>query len=240
MDYPKDYHRGLCDGAVRSAREVVPCVFDYVRPATVIDVGCGTGAWLSVFAEHGIEGWGVDGEWIERESLLFPAERFTAGDLERPLDVHRQFDLVVSLEVGEHLRPQSAEIFVESLTRLGPVLLFSAAVPQQGGTHHVNEQWPDYWVARFARHGYVLIDCLRTRLWDNDRVEWWYAQNTMFYARHDRLDDYPGLGSEYERGSRHPLSLVHPRGFLERIEQSRQWQWGFNVQPTADDRETSR
>ena len=71
------------------------------------------------------------------------------------------------LEVAEHIPPECADIFVESLTwGLAPVIMFSAAVPGQGGTLHLNEQWPAYWASKFAQHGYVLIDCLRPQLWD--------------------------------------------------------------------------
>lgn len=130
----------------------------------------------------------------------------------------RQFDLVVSLEVAEHLPSECAEIFVDSLNRLGPVILFSAAIPFQGGTHHVNEQWPDYWVKHFQEKGYVVIDYIRKQIWQNDNVERWYPQNILMFARRDYLETHPFLKREFENTTTSQLSIVHPKQYLEAIE----------------------
>ena len=216
-----DSHR---DGARRSARVVVPLVLGLVPARSVIDVGCGQGTWLSVFAEHGVEDvCGVDGDYVDRARLEIPADRFRGRDLSRPLDVERTFDLAVSLEVAEHLPEVASRGFVESLTRLAPVVLFSAAAPYQGGQDHVNEQWPAYWAERFASHGYLPVDCLRRRLWANPDVEWWYAQNTFLFVERGRLEADPGLVREYETAGPIALPLVHPRRFVEWVE------WGLNL-----------
>ena len=106
-----------------------------------------------------------------------------AGDLAQPLQIDRRFDLALSLEVAEHLPPECGSEFVQTLTDLSSVILFSAAIPFQGGTDHLNEQWPEYWADRFDARGYVPIDCIRRRIWRNEDVEWWYAQNLMFFVR---------------------------------------------------------
>lgn len=155
---------------------------------------------------------------MDRGQLEIPAERFQAADLERPLSLNRRFDLVVSLEVAEHLAAECADNFVESLTRLGPAVLFSAAIPYQGGACHVNEQWPSYWVKRFQGRGYEPVDCLRRRVWQDRRVEWWYAQNTLLYAERGYLDRHPLLNREYEFAGGTALPLVHPKRFLEWVE----------------------
>ncbi len=225
IHYSKDFYQSLQEGALRSAREIVPLVLNLVRPTHVVDVGCGNGAWLSVFKEHGIEDvQGIDGDWVEPEMLLFPPEQFVSADLEQPIEVGRRFDLVVSLEVAEHLPPDSGEIFIDSLARLGPAILFSAAVPFQGGTNHLNEQWPTYWATYFASRGYVTIDCLRKRIWANDRVEWWYAQNILFFIREDHLDQCAFLKAEYENGTSGPLSVVHPKSVIGRQQHFNQLQ----------------
>jgi len=221
--YTNEYYRALSDGARRSARVVLPLVLEFVRPRSVIDVGCGLGTWLAVFREHGVEDvWGVDGDYVDRERLEIPADRFLAHDLSQPLRLGRSFDLVVSLEVAEHLPAGCADAFVESLTRLGPLLLFSAAAPYQGGAHHVNEQWPAYWAERFAQRGYLPVDCLRRRLWNCAAVEWWYAQNTLIYAERSYLAAHANLRREHEACPA-ALPLVHPRRYLEWIE------WGLSL-----------
>jgi SAM-dependent methyltransferase len=188
----------------RSAQVVFDVVWRFYRPASLVDVGCGVGPWLQAAREHGVEDFlGIDGEHVATDHLWIPTDHFVAHDLAAPLDVARRFDLAVSVEVAEHLPPTVAGRFVETLTGLAPVVLFSAAVPNQGGTGHLNEQWPEYWAGLFAEHGFLAYDCLRPRLWDDDRVAWWYRQNVMLFAADASLLDEPGPATE-------PLALVHP------------------------------
>jgi hypothetical protein len=138
-------------------------------------------------------------------------------DLTRPIQIDRQFDLVVSLEVAEHLPKSCAKTFIRSLTKLGPVILFSAAIPFQGGTAHLNEQWPDYWANYFKDNGYAAIDCLRKRVWQDDKLDWWYAQNILVFSRKDYLASNPLLKEEFKNTHPSQLSIVHPRKYLELI-----------------------
>jgi len=102
--YTEDYYAAHKEDMRLSAEVIVPLVLELVQPRSVIDVGCGPGEWLSVFKEHGIEDiWGVDGAYLHKEMLLFPEERFIPFDLERPFPTDRKFDLVISLDVAEHL-----------------------------------------------------------------------------------------------------------------------------------------
>ena len=193
----------------------MPILLELGQPRSVIDVGCGLGAWLAVFRRHGIADiWGVDGPHVERTLLEIPPDRFQPADLREPIRLPRRFDLVVSVEVAEHLPPECATTFVDSLTALGSVVLFSAAIPHQGGVQHLNEQWPDYWAERFGRNGYVAIDVVRPRIWGDERVEWWYAQNTLVYAERELVEREPRLRAAYEATRLHPLSVVHPRKYL--------------------------
>ena len=202
-----------------SARVIVPIVMDLLNPTSVVDVGCGLGSWLAVFREYGVERvLGVDGEWVDQTTLKIPTACFVARDLSEPLRLDERFDLVVSLEVAEHLPPESAETFVESLKSLGSTVLFSAALPGQGGTGHVNERWPDYWVRLFAEHGYAAIDCVRRKVWNDERVEFWYAQNTLVLAREEIIGANPHLRESLRHSG--PLSIVHPR-LLTSVTQSR-------------------
>ena len=213
--YSKEFFSRIEESAERSAREVVPLVLDLLRPKSVIDVGCGTGNWLAVFRDLGVEdAWGVDGSYVPKEGRQIPPDRFLERDLGKPLMLDRRFDLVVSLEVAEHLPASAAPTFVQSLVGLGPVVLFSAAIPFQGGVHHVNEQWPDYWAELFGRHSYVALDCLRKRIWSNDKVQWWYAQNILLFVHTDYTEGHPALRRELERATGTQLAIVHPRKYL--------------------------
>ncbi|MFN7926407.1 MAG: class I SAM-dependent methyltransferase [Blastocatellia bacterium] len=219
--YDEQFYRSITDSARASAREVLPIVQSWLRPQSVADVGCGIGTWLSVWRELGVNDvLGVDGEYVERARLEIPSEQFQAFDLQQPLRLNRNFDLVMSLEVAEHLPPSRAESFVTSLTQLGSVILFSAAIPHQGGTHHVNEQWPEYWVRLFEARGFAPLDALRARCWNNERVEWYYAQNLLLFVQEERLAELPPLPIKEPAV---PLALVHPRKYQEVID------WHANI-----------
>ncbi len=206
-----------------SAEAVVPVVQELGPFRSVIDVGCGVGTWLSVFAERGADDvFGVEGDWLDPGYLEIAEDRFRFHDLRRPLPLDRSFELAVSLEVAEHLPPECAEDFVTTLTRLAPVVLFSAAVPFQGGRNHLNERWPGYWAELFDRAGFAVADAVRRHVWQNPRVRPWYAQNTLLYVRRDQLERRPRLAAEVNRTDPRHLALVHPSLYERRSDPRRQ------------------
>src|SRR5690606_16087480 len=123
---------------------IAPYVFKEVRPKSVVDVGCGLGTFLRAFKDLGVKDvYGLDGPWVRRDLLYKYIEEgeFEEADLEKPIEVTRRFDLAISLEVAEHLSEARADGFVADLGKLSDNILFSAAIPGQGGDHHINEQW---------------------------------------------------------------------------------------------------
>lgn len=214
--YPREFHAERDANTRQSAREIIPLILGIIQPKSVIDIGCGVGTWLSVFNEYGIdEIFGVDGEWVDKKMLRIPEEKFIYHDLNKPFRLNRQFDLVVSLEVAEHLPAEAAENFIDSLTNLGAIVLFSAAIPFQGGINHLNEQWQDFWAKLFQIRGYQVIDLLRKKIWSKSNVCWWYAQNILLFARNEMIEANPKLKDAYKSTDLSQLSLVHPRMHLE-------------------------
>lgn len=208
--YSDDFYSDIEAGILRSARVIVPMVSGAVAPESVLDLGCGTGGWLAEFARHGAGRIsGFDGPWVDVERLRIPRERFTAIDISDLGQHPEPHDLAVCLEVAEHLPDSSSEQLVSHLTAAAPTILFSAAVPGQGGVGHVNEQWLDYWAEKFARRGYRLHDVIRSQVWDNEDVEPWYAQNIVLFAD----DSMPDGRFEGFPGNPLPLRIVHPRVF---------------------------
>jgi hypothetical protein len=182
----------------------------------VVDLGCGVGAWLSVFAAHGVsEVLGVDGPWVPRQMLRIPQECFRPMDLNVGVELGERFDLAVSLEAAEHLPEANAGRFVRNLVDLAPAVLFSAAVPGQGGTGHVNEQWPEYWAALFGRHGYEVVDALRPALWNEPALAPCIRQNVLIFASPDALAASAGLRAARDRTELNRLSMVHPGVFAD-------------------------
>ncbi len=218
QDYTEEFYRDRHAATRRSAERIVPLVLDLVRPLSVVDVGCGVGTWLSTFQQHGVADiQGFEGTWLDARQLIVPRAAVTLCDLQRPLECARRFDLAVSLEVAEHLPAECAAGFVASLTRLAPVVLFSAAPPGQGGTHHVNEQWPPYWFELFAAQRFEAVDCLRDRTWDDDDILWWYRQNSFLFVSRERLAADDRLRAARERLPSFPLRAIHPGLLQSRI-----------------------
>ncbi|HEY4839898.1 MAG TPA: methyltransferase domain-containing protein [Candidatus Acidoferrales bacterium] len=209
--YNDEFFLGRSPSSYKSAKAILPIVFEIVSPKSVVDVGCGTGAWLSVVRELGVvDAVGIDGNYVDRKLLMVPPECFVAADLTQQIEMSRKFDLAVCLEVAEHLRAAASETLVKSLVGLSPVVLFSAAIPGQGGLHHVNEQWPPYWENLFAKRGYQLVDCIRSRVWNDPEVDFWYAQNCFLFVRRDQLSASPRLAAEHAQLQVLPRSVVHP------------------------------
>lgn len=209
--YGERFYDNVRVTARSSADRIAPMIMSLVRPASVVDVGCGSGTWLSVFRSLGVESiLGLDAAFVDRASLEIPAEDFVVVDLAQPVPIRRRFDLALCLEVGEHLPATSADTLVDGLTKLSDAVLFSAAIPGQGGTNHINEQWPPYWARKFASLGFEPIDALRSRIWADPLVAFWYAQNTVLYCSTERISRSTTLRSEADRGAGSVLSLVHP------------------------------
>jgi hypothetical protein len=211
VNYNSSFFSDQMDGSYASARTVMPHLISLCHPECIVDFGCGVGSWLKACRESGIHDiTGVDGDYVQRQLLMIPPDNFVSADLTRPVDLGKRFDLVLSLEVAEHLPPGAASTFVDTLTRHGDIILFSAAIPTQGGIHHVNEQWAQYWRGLFAQRAYVCIDCLREVFWDADKVEWWYRQNMFLYVAEHAVSRYPSLLAARSRSTSLPINLLHP------------------------------
>jgi hypothetical protein len=201
-----------------AALNIVQYVLGVVQPHNVVAVGCATSEFLAAFSKYGIEDiMGIDGAYVQRDLLVIPPENFKPYDLNRPFMLDRTYDLAICLEVAEHLLPQSAANFIASLTRLAPIILFSAAIPYQGGDCHLNEQWPEYWAGLFKQHGVVPVDALRPRFWLDKKIPYWYRQNMLFFCTEEALANNEMLSQAYHETNPEALSAVHPEMYLAGI-----------------------
>ena len=204
--YSAEFFAKQQSGSRSSAQVIVPLVIAAVQPKSVVDVGCGVGTWSAEFLSRSIDAMGVDGDYVRAEDLRIPAGRFKPINLNQPPPAASigSFDLAICLEVAEHLEPTSAEKLIQFLTELAPNVLFSAAIPGQGGRGHVNERWQSYWISLFSQQGFHCHDIIRPVVWSSDDVRPWYAQNVFLFTR-DARGDLPS--------STLPSDLVHPKIF---------------------------
>lgn len=217
------YNKAFYENMYLNTRHAAQVVFDIVLPTIplvecAVDVGCGVGTWLHVLGENidGVKITGVDGDWVPAEIRKINRNQFIEFDLSQ-VETYPNLpkkNLVISLEVAEHLPAQYANRFVDYLASLGDFIIFSAAIPFQGGVDHFNEQWPAYWANLFGQKNMVLIDCIRPLIWEDKSIPVWYKQNIFLVANKDRLDNLKGIKEEHINS--YP-SLVHPEAWKGRV-----------------------
>lgn len=190
--YDSTFFNSIGGASTRSAQRVLPLVIAALGPRSVLDVGCGRGAWLAEFMRLGVDDTiGVDGAYVTPETLVIPTSQYVAEDITQPFDLGRQFDLGLCLEVGEHVPNAASAMLVANLVRHAPVVLFSAAVPGQGGQDHINEMPLEFWRGLFGAEGYAAFDPFRRALAGHRDVEPWYRNNVLLYVRSDRIERLP-------------------------------------------------
>lgn len=191
---------------LESPSQIVPVILEIIKPKSVVDFGCGIGTFLHVFKKNGVsEVMGLDGKWVNKELLhkYISESEFKEVNLEESISLEKKYDLAISLEVAEHLSEKSAITFVKNLARCADKVVFSAAIPNQGGQNHINEQPLTYWEKLFNDEGYEMIDCLRPIFWDNTKVFSWYKQNMVLFVR-------KGVSQEIPKTTSFPKNIVHP------------------------------
>lgn len=207
-----------------AAEEIVPHLIELFQPKSVIDIGCGIGTWLNIFKKNGIQIiLGIDGGFVDKRLLKIQENSFIEKDLEQSFVLEDKFDLGISLEVAEHISFDKANVFIESICNLSDVIVFSAAIPNQGGQNHINEQPPLYWIQKFESRGYKMFDIIRPKFWDNQKVDWWYKQNMLVFSKNITVNQrLESLDSFYG------THLVHPIVLKNRSYQTSRWKGEVN------------
>lgn len=213
--YHPNYHQEKNAGSLCAARTVLPILFNRFAVRSVVDFGCGAGTWLAAAKELGVTNLtGIEGPWAEKwvdDSIIARADfSLVLESLEQPVRLTRPFDLAISLETAEHLNPTRARTFIQDLCAASTRVLFSAAIPGQGGTNHVNERWPSYWASIFAHSRYVPVDCIRPQIWDTADIPWWYRQNCILYVHENELTRIESESNSSIPLFSVPLDIVHP------------------------------
>ena len=220
--YNTNFYENLVTTSADSARIYLKFLWQFLQPVSVLDVGCGRGTWLKACHELGAKNlFGFDGDWNDQSSMVDKDIKFTSVDLNKPFSVPEKIDLVINLEVAEHLEPSTAPQLIKCLTSASDAVLFSAAYTKQEGTNHINERPHTYWADLFGDQNFVPFDLFRPVFWGNEDVSFWYRQNTFLYLRRNSNPYQQVIAHEItELSDLSFMNCIHPNLYNRKIAQS--------------------
>ena len=190
MKYSKAFYDSVTSRAALAADMASEHLCRAINFRSIIDIGCGEGIWLKTFAEKSsaAELVAVDlpGSTFKGLASIKSKIECIATDLANTTQLpNRIFDLVICVEVIEHVSKEYMVALLDYVTKHSIFLLFSGAVPGQGGTHHVNEQPMTYWHKQLASRGFVQMDIVRPLLMQQNGVPFYYQNNVFLYFNPD-------------------------------------------------------
>ena len=205
----------------RAAQAIVPLILELTGPVkSVVDVGGGDGGWLREFQRHGCKELLLLDAPEVRPHLVIEPTAFQPLDMQRDDAPAKKCELALCLECAEHLPAKREQWLVDYLTSSADVVVFSAAVPGQGGKGHINERVHFYWTELFSRRGFRCLDVLRGRIVHDTAIPWWYRQNMFVYAS-DRArligSDLPFLPADMCLIHRDVMARMLECGVRERV-----------------------
>jgi len=217
-DYRQEFFKNRHERTKHAANKILP-IFVETLPQlnSAVDFGCGVGTWVSTLKDYGANDvLGLEGPWLDEKLLQIEPDEFRSANFEEVVSLDKKYDLAMTLEVAEHLSPEAASTFVKSLVSASDFILFSAEIPLQGGVRHLNEQWPDYWAGLFREQGYVVVDCVRQKIWNETSIPVWYRQNILMFVKEDQVSRLKMDRSDPVNHSM-ALSVVHPELYLGKM-----------------------
>jgi SAM-dependent methyltransferase len=186
--YDLDYYKRVVDPATKiSAVPMAASIINHFRPKTVVDVGCGTGLLLAELTGRGASGQGL--EYSEAACNICKARGLNVRryDIEKGPPAGLRADVVISMEVAEHLAESFADRFVDLLCATSDAVVLTAAKPGPvQGVDHVNEQPEEYWIAKFESRGRVFERELSGQWrseWKEAGVAWCFYSTLMIFSQ---------------------------------------------------------
>ena len=187
--YDEEFYKVNAKESYDSAMKIIEVIKKFYMPKSVFDLGCGVGTWLKAWQDNGAEEiLGVDANEMDEKYLYIPRNHLQIVDFEKQkITLEKKFDLAMSLECLEHISNKREDIAIQTLANAADFILFSAAIPYQVGTNHINCHKLTYWVDKFKQEGFACFDIIRPELLKNAvKVGPWYMQNILVFARNDK------------------------------------------------------
>ena len=184
--YDEEFYKTNAQESYDSAIKIIDIIKKFYTPQSVFDLGCGVGTWLKAWQDNGVsEILGVDANEMDEKYLYIPRKNLKIIDFEKQtVKLEKKFDMAMSLECLEHISNMREDVAFKTLTNAADFVLFSAAIPYQVGTNHINNHKLIYWVDKFKKEGFSCFDIVRPELLKNSiDVGPWYIQNVLVFAR---------------------------------------------------------
>lgn len=166
-----------------SARKILRYYWKFFNPKKIVDVGCGRGVWLDECRNLGATNLlGIDGDYNSQHNM-FKNFKYINHDLNKKFAIKEKYDLAISVETIEHLKPEISNNFIKSLCKLSETIIFSGAFPYQGGIGHINERLHSEFAKIFIKNNYFPFDFFRPALFSDKDISFWYRQNIFLYLK---------------------------------------------------------
>jgi len=183
--YDKYFYEDANDLKTRSSRQFAEIITSFYDFQNVFDMGCGCALYLHEFHRLGKDVLGCD---ASLDAVKLAPKDFTVFhcDLTKPISINRKFDLILCIEVAEHIHRKFSSQLIDNCTNCGDKVIFSAAPPGQGGVGHINEQPQEFWIKLFEANGFFYEKGLSIEICrimkEHDVVEW-IANNLMLFQK---------------------------------------------------------
>lgn len=164
----------------------VDVVCTHLNPQSVIDIGCGMGLYVKEFNLREIKVVGYDGSPHALKNSVAKNGLVKQHDLRKTFVPDESYDLAICIEVAEHIPTDLSDNLLDTLTNSSNVILFTAAQKGQGGTDHINEQTPQFWLDKFLKRNFVFDKSLTHKLvWEmkSKEIPWWIYDNLMIFRK---------------------------------------------------------
>ncbi len=163
--HARGYHRGP---DYSHAKVLATRLLEAHHPTSVLDVGCAQGWSVEWFAMHGIDARGIDVSSVAvRRARRLGRDVRLASATDLPFE-DRAFDVVLSTDCLEHMRPEDAPRAVAEMARVAGRLIAIKVNPRPdrnrwwrwvaGTSLHLTCEPVEWWFARFAEHGFAVIE----------------------------------------------------------------------------------
>jgi SAM-dependent methyltransferase len=124
-----------------------------LHPTSALDAGCAMGFLVEELRKRGVDASGIDiSEYAISKADESIREQVRVASLSEPLG--RRYDLVVCIEVLEHIPAAEADTAIANLCAASDRILLSTTPEDFGEASHVNVRPPEAWSAALAREGF--------------------------------------------------------------------------------------